>query len=207
MILYLFGGYSIQNEEAQWCLIEKELDVISPSQVLYLGFAHSGKSGALSFLIKEKLSNLLGEKFLDASQKNDIDNAVKPLVFIDGGRDNLGLCGAVSRSIRLKDLILSASHVFAESAGAKFLGSKMRLSSAGSEAIDGLGLLKGVIIEPHYSQRQREKLLKKEMKDWGCSIGIGLDEACGIKIDTRTFPEEFEVLGDGLVEVLKLPLA
>lgn len=104
MILYLFGGYSTQNEESQWCLIEKELEVILTSQVLYLRFAHSGKSGALSFLIKEKL-------------------------------------------------------------------------------------------------------LKKEMVDWVCPIGIGIDEASAIKIDTRTFPEEFKVLGDGIVEVLKLHTA
>lgn len=205
MILYLFGGYSIQNGEVQWRLMEKELNDLSPSQVLYLGFAHSGKSGALSFFMKEKLSNLLGEKFLDAARENDLDKAVKPLIFIDGGHAHLALKEAVFKNQRLKHLIYNADYIFAESAGSMFLGSKTRLSSAGSEAIDGLGILKGVVIEPHYSQRQREKLLKKEMEDWGCTIGVGIDEASALKIDPRTFPENYEVL-DGLVEVfLKNP--
>lgn len=203
MILYLFGGYSIQNGEVQWRLIEKELNDLSPSQVLYLGFAHSGKSGALSFFIREKLDSLLGGKLLDASVENDLKAAVKPLVFIDGGQDCLGLLEAVSRNSQLKDIILSASHILGESAGAKFLGSKMRIGRDGSEAVDGLGLLRGSVIEPHYSQKQREKLLRKEMEDWGCPIGVGIDESCGIRMDPNTFPDEYEVLGDGLVEVVK----
>ncbi len=205
MILYLFGGYSTQNEEAQWRLMEKELNALPPSQVLYLGFAHSGKSGALSFFIKGKLSTLLGEKFLDASREGDLERAVRPLVFIDGGHAHLALKEAVFQNLRLKQLILDADYIFGESAGTMFLGSKTRLGRAGSETIDGLGILKGVVVEPHYSQRQKEKLLKKEMEDWGCPIGVGIDESCGIKINTDEFPNEYEVLGQGLVEVIINP--
>lgn len=208
MILYLFGGYSAgQNEEVQWRLIKKELGLLAPLQALYLGFTHSGQSGSFSFFLRDKLSSWLGEKFLDASQKTDLERAVKPLIFIDGGHDHLALCEAVFGNARLKDLILSASHVFGESAGAMFTGSKWRLGRDGSEAIDGLGFLKDTVIEVHYSQRKREGLLKKEMQDWGCQVGIGIDEACGIKIDTKLFPEKYGILGDSLVEIIKSPKA
>ena len=66
-----------------------------------------------------------------------------------------------------------------------------------------MGILKDTIIEAHYTQRNRHQALRNEMKQSGAKYGIGIDSITGIVIDTETYPNGYEVLGSGLVELIK----
>lgn len=67
----------------------------------------------------------------------------------------------------------------------------------------GLGILKSTIIEAHYSERSRQQPLRDEMRETGAQYGIGIDSVTGIIIDTETFPRDYKVIGEGLVEFVK----
>ena len=66
----------------------------------------------------------------------------------------------------------------------------------------GLGILKDTIIEPHYTQRNRHQALRDEMKESGAKYGIGIDSVTGIVTDTDKFPDDYKVIGNGLVELV-----
>lgn len=91
---------------------------------------------------------------------------------------------------------------FGSSAGAMIAGEKVREEND-KPPFTGLNILPKTIIEPHYSQWNRHNLLCQEMKDWSCPYGIGIDEACGIIIDPRKFPQEYQAVGQGTVEVIQ----
>ena len=202
MILYLFGGSSPENEKKQCQLIRSSIDLVRPSQILYLGFAHRGESGARGQLFRILLKTTYPDLFLDAENQEDLERSVKPLVFVDGGHNKTCLKDSVLGNDKLLGPVTSADYYFGESAGASFAGEYYREGGEDVPLTGALNLLPGIIVEPHYSQRNRQKLLREEMKSNGVKIGIGIDEAGGIKIDPALFPEEYEVIGDGLVEVI-----
>ena len=203
MILYLFGGRSAETDELSWILIRDQLNLLKPNQILYFGFASSGSSGERSRFIHEKLIHDFGDCLLDSVNEEDISKAENPIVFVDGGHNHTNLSAVVFGDSRLHNLINSTKYYFGESAGGMFAGEFWRESKAGSPMVPGLALLKGVVVEPHYSQRNSQGLLQEELKATGSKIGIGIDECAGIKVETSEFPGNYEVLGKGLVEVIK----
>ena len=201
MILYLFGGSSPESEEAHYSLIFRQLGILSPKQILFLGFAGQDSQSRQAF--QNNLRSKFPEAFLDASSTSDLKMADRPLIFVGGGHNHQALYDFVIQNPILHDLVLNARYYFGDSAGAMLVGSKQRrISGNQSPPMAGLCILKETVIEPHYTQGAKSGVLRREMKDWDCSVGIGLDEACGIKLDTDKFPGDYEVLGGGLVEVL-----
>lgn len=141
---------------------------------------------------------------LDANYQKDLDLAKNPLIFVGGGNDHNTLLKNINENKSLKDLIFNAEYYFGDSAGSMVVASRQRSLGVESPLMEGLGILKDVIIEPHYTQRNRQQLLKKEMKSESIKIGIGIDEISGIKIDLDIYPNSWKKLGKNKVELLHL---
>lgn len=201
MILYLFGGSSTENAEKQWTVIKSKIEEVGPQEIVYLGYAKKGGSEQGLFLRRKLFS-----EFLNVVTNYSAEGKVRtknPLIFIDGGHNGSNLADSVLGNQRLMNLIVSADYLIGESRGAVFTGEKMRSDNDGKNFSDGLALIKGTVVEAHYTQKGRQNLLRQDMVKTGFRTGIGIDEACGIKIDTKSFPEKYETFGEGLVEVLK----
>ena len=99
---------------------------------------------------------------------------------------------------------MKARFIIGESAGSMVTG-EYRRTYQNDKAVTtkGLRILKDTIIEAHYTQRNRHQALRNEMKESGAKYGIGIDSITGIVIDTETYPNGYEVLGSGLVELIK----
>lgn len=65
----------------------------------------------------------------------------------------------------------------------------------------GLGFLPGVIIDQHFSQRNRLERLEQAIEDHPKQTGIGIDERTAIIFDSTT--ERFTVAGEGTVTVVR----
>lgn len=202
MIIYLFGGSSPNNSEKQWTLIKSKIEEINPKEIIYLGYAKKGSDSEEGLFLRRKLFSEFSDEINDYSIENVV-RSKNPLIFIDGGHNGPNLSDSVTRDEKLMNLIVSVDYLMGESKGAVFTGQKMRLDNEGKNFSTGLGLIKGTVVEGHYTQKGRQSLLRQSMVKMGFNIGIGIDEACGIKIDTELFPEKYEILGDGLVEVIK----
>ena len=202
MILYLFGGSSPDNSEKQWSLVKSKIEEIGHREIIYLGYAKKGSNSEEGLFLRRKLFLEFSNEINDYSVEGKA-RTQNPLIFIDGGHNGSNLSESVLRNQKLMNLIASVDYLVGESRGAVFTSAKMRLDKEGAIFSDGLNLIKGAIVEGHYSQKGRQDLLKQDMVKTGLSIGIGIDEACGIKIDTNLFPEKYETFGDGKVEVLK----
>jgi len=67
--------------------------------------------------------------------------------------------------------------------------------------LPGLGILKNTVIQPHYSHRQRQGLLEKDMAETGAMYGLGLDSFTGIIFEVNNFPEQIIKIGEGSYEI------
>ena len=81
------------------------------------------------------------------------------------------------------------------------MGEYMRADHNENGMIKGFGILKNVVIEPHYTERNYKNFLPEDMKKSGMRYGIGIDSATGIVIDPQEFPEKWEKIGAGSVYV------
>jgi cyanophycinase-like exopeptidase len=214
MKLYLFGGAEKRLNQIGplLTLIKGVIKKIGPQQILHIPFARPsippGEEVNWGKGWLEKKLKLKEIEILDARREEDIEKAGSPLIFISGGYDYSGLVNKIRANQKLLDLVLNAEHIIGESAGAMILGGEwQRKGSTGYQLIKGLGILKNTIVEPHYTEKNRQELLLEEMKKAKAQYGIGIDCVTGISFDLKDFPNKYEKIGEGLVEIKKLSQA
>lgn len=209
MKLFLFGGAEIDLPSRSVSILKnliKEIFIqLNPKNILLVPFAR------LHPLEEDKgvwdegwLTEMMidtGIKILDARYQSDINIAHGSVIFINGGPDRKLLVEKVRQNNQLLQLILKAEYIVAESAGSMAMGEYMRISRTDNNVMKALGILKNVIIEPHYTERNYKKFLPNDMKKSGMKYGIGIDSATGIIIDDHQFPEKWEKIGPGKVYI------
>ncbi|MBI4973615.1 Type 1 glutamine amidotransferase-like domain-containing protein [Candidatus Roizmanbacteria bacterium] len=205
MKLYLFGGAETQLNQAP--LLKKQIkDVIlslKPQQIFHVPFArlHPSEEVWKEGWFKETMKDS-GVEILDARIEKDILKATNPLIFINGGHGCYDLLNGVRNDKRILQLILIAEYIVAESAGSKLMGEGQRGGNNEHKIIDGLGILKNTIIEPHYTERGRQQLLKDEIKLSGMKYGVGIDSITALVVDPQEFPAKWEKIGVGNVDII-----
>ena len=210
MKLYLFGGAETDQGQAPILkqLINDVIKDIKPKQILHIPYSRID-------VPKEEVEvwgegwverdlELEGIELLDARNEDDLVRADKPTIFMNGGPQGDLLYEKITLNKHLYDLVMKARFIIGESAGS-MVTAEYRRTYRNDKAVTtkGLGILKDTIIEAHYSQRNRHQALRNEMKESGAKYGIGIDSITGIVIDTETYPNGYEVLGSGLVELIK----
>ena len=203
MKLFLFGGAELELNQAQTLkdLIKKTIIDLHPTSILHIPFArlHPSEEVFKEGWFKEMMKDT-GIEILDARNETDLKKAANPLIFINGGHGKIDLYNGVNQP-RVKELILHAEYIVSESSGSALAAELMREAKAGSKLINGLGILKNTIIEPHYSERHSEELLKKEMFESKMKYGIGIDCVTAMVVDPTEFPNSWTKLGNGNVFV------
>lgn len=204
MKVYLFGGAETELGQVGRLLklIEQTIKKTGKKQVLHIPFARIiASEPEWSGDWYHRHIHLKDVEYLNASNEADIDKADNPLIFISGGSDKNNLTEKIRSNPKLWQLVKNASHIIGESAGAKTLGEYTRSGEINSPIIKGLGIIKHTVIEPHYTQRNRQKLLEKEMGQSGIKYGIAIDSCTGIEFDLKDFPKKYSKIGEGLVEI------
>lgn len=207
MKLFLFGGAEIDLPSRSVSLlkrlIKKSLVQLKPQTILHVPFArlHPTEEDWKEGWFKELMSDT-GIGILDARNNSDIDKAGNSVIFMNGGTDRKELVERVNKNNKLFHLIQQAKYIIAESAGSMAMGEYLRADRVGNEVMKGFGILKNVVIEPHYSERNYKKFLPKDLKKSGMKYGVGIDSATGIIIDTQEFPEKWEKVGPGNVYII-----
>lgn len=204
MKLYLFGGAELQLGHGPRLkeLIKETILGLNPKTIVHVPFARLNpteedfKEGWFKELMKDSHIPIL-----DARSKNDLKKAVDPVIFINGGHGRYDLINMINADSRLLHMIINAKCIVAESSGAKVLAEYQSGARGENKIIEGIGVLKNTIIEPHYTERGSQKLLAQEMKKSKMKYGIGIDCITGIVIDTEEFPDKWEKIGDGTVDV------
>ena len=206
MKVILFGGAELRDNMFldQLKLIEKVFNDIKPKQILHIPFARP-----IATEVEwdgdwfNRHIGLKGITYLNAQNKQDVKKAKDPLIFMSGGGGNIALLKKVKSNPELLKLVLNASCIVGESAGAKVLGAKFRTigNDPNSKLMKGFNIVKDTIIEPHYTERKREKLLDKDLKESKLSYGIGIDCVTAIVFDTGTFPTKYKKIGKGNIYV------
>lgn len=201
MKLYLFGWASVDNNHIiqQLKLIEKVIRENNPKQVLYLPFARSPETEIArweDWFIKNV--NLDGIEYLNAKSSKDIAKAKNPFIIIMWWWQTKNLLQKIHESEILQKLIYKAEYIIWESAGAIVLAEFVRIEG---NIIPGLWIIKNTIIEVHYTQRQRQSLLKKEMEETGVHYGVWIDEITGIEFELKKFPKKYKKIGEGNIEI------
>lgn len=130
-------------------------------------------------------------------------------VFFTGG-DQLRITnrlGGTQASERIADIFRRGGVVAGTSAGASVMGEMMLVGSRlegmhtigdAVQMVPGLGLIKNMIIDQHFSERGRIRRLLAAVAQNPRMIGIGIDEDTAIIVHGR---ESFQVLGSGSVYV------
>lgn len=211
MKLYLFGGAEIKDESYLILknLINQVLSIINPKQLLHVPYARieipKGEEEIWGEGWVKKDLYLKGIELLDARNSKDLVKANNPVIFMNGGPQRDLLYEKITSNKLLLDLVMNANNIIGESSGAMIVGEYRPTYKRGQAIItQGLNILKNTIIEAHYTQRDNHQALRDEMKESGVKYGIGIDSATGIIIDTKNYPDKYEVVGDGLVELIKL---
>lgn len=208
MKLFLFGGAELENNQVDVLknLIKETIISLHPDRILHIPYARlivyedEWKEGWFNKLMADT-----GIKILDARNENDLKKAKGALIFINGGRSRYELLLAIKNNPKLLGLVKNAENIVAESSGSIVLGEKTRRYGAHEEGeiVEGVGLLKGVIIEPHYTSRHSEQLLKDELAKSGMKYGLGIDSITGVIVDPKEFPAKWEKVGEGNVYVVR----
>lgn len=210
MKLYLFGG--CETDQGQAPTLKKQInDIISnlkPKQLLHVPYARTdipeGEEDVWGDGWVKRDLDLDGIELLDARNVADLEKAEKPLVFMNGGGQNFNLYQHITQNKKLHELVRNADVIIGESAGAMIHGAYFRADKDGEViTTKGLGFLKDTIMEPHYSQRNRHQLLRDEVKELDVKYGVGVDSITAIVVDTETYPDEYETIGDGLVDFVR----
>ena len=172
-------------------------------EILHIPFARTngGKEGWKGDWFGRNIK-LNKAKYFNAQNKEDILKVKNPLVLISGGRQSANLLRQLRKDYLLLDLIKNAKYIVAESAGAKVLAEHTRLGDNDGVLVNGLGIIKDTVIEPHYLEKDRQKLLELEMEETGAKYGLGIDSMSGIEFDLNEFPQKYNKLGNGLFEII-----
>lgn len=206
MKVILFGGAEMQlgHFKPQLKLIEQVIKRLNPKQVLLIPFARP-KATEIEWEDGwfERNMDIGDIIYLNAKNKKDIEKAENPLIFMSGGGDNLNLLEKINENSKLLKLVKNAEYIIGESAGAKVLGAYFRKKGGddNSELIKGLDIIKNTIIEPHYTQRNRQGLLVKGMEESGLLYGLGIDAMTAVEFNPSEFPDKYEKIGNGVVEI------
>lgn len=210
MKLYLFGGAEIdQNPNYLKEQINEILREIKPKQFLHIPYARvvvpEGEENIWGEGWVKRDLDLDGIELLDASVEANLNKANNPLIFINGGKQRDNVYDKIVENEKLYSLVMNAGVLVGESAGSMVCG-EFRRTYRNDKGINvqGLGILKNTIIEPHYTQRSRELSLRNEMKECGAKYGLGIDSFTAAVIDTEIYPDKIEKIGKGLVDFVKL---
>lgn len=205
MKLYLFGG--AETDQGQSPLLKKLIkDVVlllKPQQILHIPFArlHPSEEEWKEGWFLETMKDTEIE-ILDARNEEDIQKAKNPLIFINGGHGCYDLLNRVSNDKRILQFILNAEYIVAESAGSKLMGERQRGENVENKIVEGMGILKNTIIESHYTEKGRQQLLKNEIQKSGMKYGVGIDSLTALVVDPSEFPEKWEKIGGGNVDII-----
>jgi len=202
MQIYLFGGAEMAQGQfiPQLKLIEQVILECNPKQVLHIPFARTiaTEKEWEDGWFKRHIN--IGEiEYLNAANEKDILKADKPLVFMSGGGENVNLLAKIKADKRLFEFIKNSEYLIGESAGAKVLATYFRTkgNDSNSQMMAGLDVIKDTVIEPHYTERKRQELLIKDMKETGVSYGLGIDAMTAVSFALDKFPENIEKIGTG----------
>lgn len=205
MKIFLFGGAEIGEVAKQLKMLEKIIKQVKPKQILHIPFARTDtlEEEWQGDWFGRNIKLGKGMKYLNATSKLDISLARQPLVFISGGSNNINLLKKIKASPDLCRLIKTADCLIGESAGAKILGEYFRSKGENntSKMLKGLGIIKNTVIEPHYIQRHRQKLLDKDMAETGAKYGIGIDSLVVLEFNPGQFPDKIKKIGRGRADI------
>jgi cyanophycinase len=141
------------------------------------------------------------EKALQTIEKADA------LFFTGGDQLNVtSLMGGSPLHNLLHDRIEQGFIIAGTSAGAAMMSNSMIISGrsdnapqvGGVEIAPGMDLLRGTIIDTHFTQRGRHGRLLTAIAHYPQDLGIGIDERTAIMINNG----EFKVLGEGVVTII-----
>lgn len=208
MKLFLFGwaethdGHS--NVDPLLKLIEQTIKGIDPKQIFHIPFARTiatepERDGDWF----HKHIHLRWVEYLNAANEGDIEKVNSPLVFISGGGKTANLLEKIKTDSKLEQLIRNANHIIGESSGSMVLWEQVRIRGQDGKDIlvKWLWIIKDTVLEPHYREKNRQALLEEEMKETHMKYGIGIDVETAMVFDMENFPEKYEVIGNGIVEV------
>jgi len=204
MKVFLFGGAEPGQVARELKLIEKVIKRLGVKQVLHIPFARTQTQEIeWSGDWFHRHIHLPGINYLNAANKSDINKARSPLVFISGGSEHVNLIKKIKSNSRLLNLIKNASYIIGESAGAMVLGTYFRSGRRDGprRLLRGLGIIKNIIIEPHYTEKKRQTMLVQEMKQAKARYGIGIDSLTAIEFELDKFPKEYKKIGSGSIEI------
>lgn len=210
MKLYLFGGAEVDLPSRSVLilknLIKETLLKLQTKSVLHIPFARlqtiPEDKGEWDEGWFKKLMNETEIRILDAKNQSEIDEAIDPVIFINGGSDRKLLIKSIFNNRKLHNLIINSKYIVAESAGSMIMGEYLRTSRTDGEMIKGLGVLKNTVIEPHYTERNYKEFLPDDMEKSRMKYGIGIDSATGIIVNPQEFPSKWEKVGAGNVYVI-----
>ena len=149
------------------------------------------------------LKNLIKESLLQINPKKvlHIEQADSSLVFINGGPDRKTLVDMIIKNSLLLQKILNAEYIITESAGSMAMGEFMRIFRTDCGVMKALGVLKDMVIEPHYTEKNYKQYLPGDIEKSGVKYGIGIDSATGIVLDPKEFPNKWKKIGEGSVYI------
>lgn len=203
--IVLFGGAEVGEVETELKQIEKVIKRLKPKQIFHIPFART-KTAEPEWAGDwfHRNINLKNIDYLNAKNNADKKKVKNPLIFISGGSNNINLKRKLEASPQLLKLIKKAYCIIGESAGAKILGEYFRAkgNDENSKMMKGLNIIKDAVIEPHYTQRKRQKLLIKDMCETGVKYGIGIDSCTAIEFNINKFPKKYKKIGKGLVKII-----
>ncbi len=200
MKLFLFGGAETGQAAAELKLVEQVIKSIGAKQVLHIPFARViARTDEWQGDWYHRYISLPGVEYLNANNAEDVARAHNALLFISGGKQKMNLLEKLNASPLLVSLIKNASHIVAESAGARMLGEYIRTDT--DEIVPGLGIIKDAVIEPHYTEQKREPRLDDMMKNTNVKYGVGIDAMTAMVFELDQFPEKYEKIGEGMIEV------
>lgn len=203
MEIHLCGSRNYNGrKEIYWSTIRDYVVEKSITQILFIGTAAETHPGPLALkYFRDNAQLPKNIQILDAEIENNIALANSPAIYVLGGRKQLELINFITTHPKLENLIQTCPYYFGESMGAKLIGSKIRIGEPGTPLATGLGILKNTIIEGHYSQKQRQQVLKNEVISGGLKYGLGIDENAEVVTTPELFPK-FQRRGPGLVELI-----
>lgn len=206
MKLFLFGGAEIDKGQffPQLKLLEQVILECKPRQVLHIPYARP-KAMEVEWegdWFNQHI-NLKDIEYLNPERPGDMEKVDEPLVFLSGGGGNVNLLNKIKSNKKLFDLVMKSKYLIGESAGAKILGTYFRTqgSDPNSPMMSGLDIVKDTVIEPHYTERNRQELLLKDMKETGVKYGLGVDCLTVAVFQTESFPSQIDKIGGGGIEL------
>lgn len=208
MKLYLFGG--AETDQGQAPILKQQIDDviadIKPKQLLHIPYARikvpDGEEEIWGDGWVNRDLTLDGIELLDARDPEDLAKAESPVIFMNGGPQRDHLFNKITSNKGLHKLVVNAEQIIGESSGSMVCAEYRRAYRDGKGiTTKGLGILKDTIIEAHYSERNRQQQLLEEMQESGAKYGIGIDSITAIVIDTNTYPDAYDVFGEGTVEL------